>query len=526
MFTQIEEEKVRGLIDAFENGKKITDLPEATSENPVDYTVEVINDGESKSLNLGILELGISETLTPITWAEIKSLRDGAQLIPGMYYRITDYTTTVANDSEARSAGHLFDVIVMATSTNTLSEEGKAIKSNRDTDNYFADANLDAWKIWYSLDNDVTRFAWADAENGTGVIYRMIDEWQNDCPYDFKNIQFKRYRCNAINENFEPTYCGFENMNFADYELDVEDSIWAYTFSLITWKDNDYTTMVVQNLEDASLKIRPDMDFDSNDDKTLPNCYNYHNFCQKNSIQSFFSSILIDEDSHYVCVLNNIVMYAWLEMYDEGNEVYSIHFMHNNLFGINCANITMGNECYNNIFGYGCKNIIAGNKFYSNTFGNYCYYNTFGNGCGGNTFGNNCWYNTFWNGCHSNTFGNGCYSNTFGNDCDNNTFGNGCSWNTFGNDCDNNTFGNYCYYNTFGNNVRQLTIFEGVQYVSVTGIESGSSYIQNAQILNGTRGENDSNMLQISFQEDAQFCQIAGLKSDGSLRIWTPADGA
>ena len=423
-----------------------------------------------------------------VTYAQLTSMRDGGTLVAGQWYRITDYETTVANDPEARSAGHPFDLLVMATSNTTLSEEARAIKSSRDQ-GYFANSNLDAWKIWYCLDNDVTRFAWAD-ENGTGVIYRMIDEWQNDCPYDFKNIQFKRYRCNAVNENLEPAYCGFENMDSPDYELDMEDSIWAYTFSLITWQDNDYATMVAQNVEDASLKMRHDMDFDSNDDKTLPGCYNYHNFCEKNSIQSFSSSILIDEASHYVRVLNNIVMYAWLEMYDEENEVYSIHFMHNNLFGINCANITMGNECYSNTFGYGCKNVIAGNMFHQNTFGN---------GCGGNTFGNDC------------------YNNTFGNGCWNNTFGNNFRWNTFGNGCDN---------NTFGNNVRQLTIFEGVQYVSVTCIESGSSYIQNAQILNGTIGKSDSNRLQISFQENAKFCQIAGLKSDGSLRIWNPADGA
>ena len=30
------------------------------------------------------------------------------------------------------------------------------------------------------------------AEGGKGVIYRMIDEFGNDCPYDFKNIQFYR----------------------------------------------------------------------------------------------------------------------------------------------------------------------------------------------------------------------------------------------------------------------------------------------------------------------------------------------
>ena len=52
--------------------------------------------------------------------------------------------------------------------------------------------NLSAWKIRYCLDNDAERFAWADAENGKGVICRMIDEWNNDVPYDFKSIVFKK----------------------------------------------------------------------------------------------------------------------------------------------------------------------------------------------------------------------------------------------------------------------------------------------------------------------------------------------
>jgi hypothetical protein len=38
------------------------------------------------------------------------------------------------------------------------------------------------------LDNDSSRFAWADTENGEGVIYYMKDEFNNECPYDFKNI--------------------------------------------------------------------------------------------------------------------------------------------------------------------------------------------------------------------------------------------------------------------------------------------------------------------------------------------------
>ena len=42
----------------------------------------------------------------------------------------------------------------------------------------------------------------------------MIDEWNNDCPYDFKNIQFKR--------------------KLIDGELDLDSGIdtWVYTFTM------------------------------------------------------------------------------------------------------------------------------------------------------------------------------------------------------------------------------------------------------------------------------------------------------
>jgi hypothetical protein len=62
--------------------------------------------------------------------------------------------------------------------------------------------------------------------------------------------------------------------------------------------------------------------------------------------------------------------------------------------------------------------------------------------------------------------------------------------------------------------------------VEVPGGSTVSAYVQNAQILNGTHGTDSSNLLQISFQEDADYCQYAGLNSSGNLRIWTPADAA
>lgn len=131
-----------------------------------------------------------AENTIKTTWAELKALRDEAKLNAGTFYRITDYVTTTTQ-SQTKSANHPFDVIVLALSENTLSEDAKAALNAGDT--YFADSDLSAWELKYCLDNDSQRFSWADKTNGKGVIYRMIDENQNDCPYDFKNILHSGY---------------------------------------------------------------------------------------------------------------------------------------------------------------------------------------------------------------------------------------------------------------------------------------------------------------------------------------------
>ena len=126
-----------------------------------------------------------------ITWFELKTLRDNSQLVPGRQYRITDYqcTTTQAN---TRSEEHQFDIIVTADSRNKLNENARSIQHTYSDTDYLKNFDLNAWKLKYCLDNDINRFAWADTANGKGVIYYMKDEWNNEAPYDFKNIQFKR----------------------------------------------------------------------------------------------------------------------------------------------------------------------------------------------------------------------------------------------------------------------------------------------------------------------------------------------
>ena len=158
-------------------------------------------ENQPKVITLGAL--GKYDNLRPqvkpvkATYEEMTEMRDQGKLIPGQYYRITDYVTTVSTTPDpntgmvmVRSAGHQFDLLVRADAADTLSETAWAVQHDGDT--YFQNARLEAWQLKYTLDNDSNRYDWADTEQGKGVIYEMQDEWGNRLPYDFKNVQFLR----------------------------------------------------------------------------------------------------------------------------------------------------------------------------------------------------------------------------------------------------------------------------------------------------------------------------------------------
>ena len=383
-----------------------------------------------------------------ILWADLMALRNNNQLVPGTQYRITDYSTTTSQP-DTLSAGHDFDIIVVADSTNKLNENARAVQRVGDT--YFDSSKLESWRLKYSLDNDTTRFAWADVGNGKGVIYEMIDENNNECPYDFKNIMFKR----ALTDDY--------------YDPDNGTDTWVYTF---TWVDEN---MDVQDLSIIGQTL-------TNDEGKLSGIY-------ANKITSCLAYGYIDSESMYalndnVFISNYSYEYGFFYgcyLNTFGNNCYS------NTFGNDCNSNTFGNDCYSNTFGNDCNSNTFGNDCRSNTFGNGCYSNTFGYECSSNTFGNDCSSNTFGNDCNSNTFGNICFSNTFGyecssntfgNDCNSNTFGNYCRSNTFGYECSSNTFGIDCYYNTFGNNCSSNT-FDNICFSNTFGYECSSNTFGN-----------------------------------------------
>ena len=278
---------------------------------------------------------GKIDSMINVTYSQLVDMRDNGELIPGQQYRIIDYMTTTSQEDTV-SAGHQFDIVVTAISNNTLSEIASACL--HEGDNYFSKyyANLSAWKIWYCLDNDYEIFEWADDTNGKGVIYRMIDEYGNDCPYDFKNIKFKK-----------PIFS----------ETDTPDSNFYYTF---TFYNSDFTDSIIN---DYSLFVSSYYSVYNNVIKP------YHTVGGSNAQ-----------------VLNRILFIAiraadWFYNNTFGYDCYD------NIFASNFCDNTFGNDCYRNTFGYSCYDNTFGNRCHNNTFGSHCLYNTFGNCCSGIIFG-------------------------------------------------------------------------------------------------------------------------------------------
>ena len=562
------------------------------------------------------IEIGGGTTLTQITYADLVALRDNGKLVAGSFYRITDYITTTTQEN-TRSAGHPFDVIVLALSENTLAEEAYAIQREfniddykdaysgsldaqmvylgtyehegkvyhlYDADNhtlqmlvdfnavtrryfdtsidypyiifpsytrwnnegqwgewfngegegetisfkhdpteesYFKDSNLAAWKLWYSLDNDAERFAWADTENGKGVIYRMIDEFDNDVPYDFKNIQFKRYILEAAGAFATDVAKGGELEIVKEKLQEMSHKIHADF-----WYYGEYISDVYPDaIPDARYVPFGDIDYSSEgpqvlceiDENNFGWFYTFHNEDEDASLQK------PNVDEGLGVYDNTIKDSCYVFLVEEGTGSY----YPTNINAQSLNNIVfVGNYCYSNSFGKNCGSNSLGNDCNYNSFGNNCYYNSLGNYCYSNSFGNNCNYNSFGNYCFSNSFGNNCYSNSLGNDCYFNSFGNNCNYNSFGNYCISNSLGNDCYFNSFkdqdgiADNALYNKLDDGVNNIELWYDDNNGNYgeLKNHHVCRGCKET------RIEIYEGRDFETTYAMTSDGQFREYCIAD--
>lgn len=440
---------------------------------------------------------GGGPSIERILYADLKAMRDAGELTPGQMYRIIDYEATTTQPYTS-VVPHSFDIIVTADSENTLNENATAMLRRNDSYYNASDscADLSAWRLKYTVDNDQDRYAWADPTHGKGVVFYMEDENNNVAPYDFKQIVF---RINQINECTALTELasnyGSDVIGVFDGVIEYGTARMAYTFSVIDDQTGEVFDLSVKNKKYKELTSRNYVSCNNNVIK--PAIYNNSE-----------AGLLISSPPY---VLNHIVI---VEKSSVIADVYG------NTFDINCVDDVLNDKCINNSFGSEFTNNIA-YDISDNTFARSADANLLW-GFSGNITGNSFVGNAL----------TASYSNTFGNEVSECVLY-GFNYNQVGNIfgkivmhnpnlyAESNTFGNrmvdvefMCplYYNTFENNIRAS--------VFVSTDEIHNYPMQNYKVLEGTT----SNHTGISVVPLRTFTTFIGPDSNNTLKQWVPAD--
>lgn len=433
--------------------------------------------------------IGGPQKVVAITYNELVQLRSSGKLVPGMQYRITNYVATVRGEGWGISANHPFDVIVTADNERTISEDARAIIHNGDT--YFQNSNLSAWKLKYCLDNDINRFDWANnTSSGTGVIYRLTDEFGNSAPFDFKGILL--------------------NMGLhTNYPTGVEDVSSLYTGTLKKIAKEAYNQSQSGNLDDE-IKWGPYGNFYAVDDGVYPEVEDYlANQTGEGYSSSDYYTVLMSVKSggtEYPILVqavkeadwDNVTPYfAYLFVSSFSDSTFkdtslsgTTQKVYNNYFADWCVNGQMklpknvfaGGYVYDNVFGYGFDKNVAISPIKNCEIGEYCTNNhlysisdcSMGARCSGNVItisggikiGDMCVGNIFLNSYF--TVGDYCKYNLFeqtwlnkaGDYCNLIYSPGGSDYNVIGNYVTDVAFTSASTKNTIGNNCNVINISE------------------------------------------------------------------
>jgi hypothetical protein len=322
-----------------------------TGERTDPYTGEVSHDTyfDNSNLNAWQLKYCIDNDKIRFDWAD-------------------DTDTTISFTGTSLNSGEVMDFVY-----NSHGDYGYIWKSiDGETTVFTENRNPEVGsEIW---DDPIEQNIWGTVQSlnttpsGKGVIYYMKDEYNNECPYDFKNIMFQA-------------------------EITINGSVRTDYYYTFTWVNGE------GDIEDAAI-VAPTITTDQSVvgvyDNVIKPCYAYE---REGS-----------DDAPFTQMLNEIIFVSD-SYYSSG------HFggIRRNKFGNDCYLNIFRNICNDNVFGSDCNNNTFGNQCHYNTFGNQCYYNTFGSDCNNNTFGNYCNNNTFTIGCPNNTIGNECNHITFNN---------------------------------------------------------------------------------------------------------------
>ncbi len=175
---------------------------------------------ETRSLQEVIQGLG---TMQEVTYGELRTLIDNSRLIPGMQYRITDYTNKFNNIYNKTFAGNKFDIIVVADSTDTLNKNARAC--HHDFENELKDLvnkeiNINAYPVtfgdfynkYYKLNNNdrldiISNIIYGNENPDNKEIYTIYYKIYNEIIDDANKIETnKSYFINSDIESWKIIY--------------------------------------------------------------------------------------------------------------------------------------------------------------------------------------------------------------------------------------------------------------------------------------------------------------------------------
>ena len=226
--------------------KFVKNLETKGKSYPVTHVSAVIDD-ENKSIGQLIANLKKGQTLIETTSEELKTQKDNGELLVGSLYRLTDVDGS-AFLPDSPYYGKQLDVVLLATSPNTLAEEGWAMMYDNIYDVTFADGVTKKcyWYTFYDENNrlsvNLVRQDTLLGETLGGIeealgTYIIIDE-------DKKTIVFvpeTQFTIDALN---------VENLTYNDFQ-DTNLSAWKVWYSL----DNDNKGTIYSVEEGPNLNI-------------------------------------------------------------------------------------------------------------------------------------------------------------------------------------------------------------------------------------------------------------------------------
>lgn len=201
-------EKISGLgIEGIKSTVKSLESDVNTLQENVGLRDDAINEHGK------ILDSLTKPTYT--TYTKLKELVIGKKLNILSTYILTDYlpvlSSTYSQTAQSTDKSQ-FALMLIANTNSTFFHECLAVDLAKDNQSNLSIANVRNLKILYDFNNDESKYDWIADGIGNGVIYRMIDEYGNDCPYDFYNIKFNfggeyYYTFSEISNDTDVNFC-------------------------------------------------------------------------------------------------------------------------------------------------------------------------------------------------------------------------------------------------------------------------------------------------------------------------------